>query len=126
MSVSVRLDDDLFHQAEAEGRVFHRSPPRQIEFWADLGRRVSALMTPTDVVALLQGIATVRVETRKTPALDLDDVLGQLERDRTRLNVTKGAAVYYEASRTHPGLIDQVTPQGRRTGRFQNGEFIPV
>tara|TARA_B110000037_G_scaffold212249_1_gene264821 strand:+ start:1107 stop:1382 length:276 start_codon:yes stop_codon:yes gene_type:complete len=38
MSKSLRLSDELFSQAEQSAQLFHRSPPQQIEHWAQIGR----------------------------------------------------------------------------------------
>ncbi len=37
---SVRISDDIFHEAQAYGHVFSRSAPKQIEYWAKLGKIV--------------------------------------------------------------------------------------
>jgi len=38
MSKSIRISDELAAHAEAEAKRFHRSPPQQIEHWAEIGR----------------------------------------------------------------------------------------
>ncbi len=47
MSKSVRLSDSLFEDAKQTGVALHRSPPQQIEHWAQIGRVLeSALSYP--------------------------------------------------------------------------------
>ena len=38
MSQSLRLSDELVNEAKEKGKLFHRSPPQQIEHWAAIGR----------------------------------------------------------------------------------------
>ena len=38
MSQSVRISDDLAEAAKRQAKLFHRSPPQQIEHWAAIGR----------------------------------------------------------------------------------------
>ena len=38
MSKSIRISDELAESAEAAAAVSHRSPPQQIEHWAQIGR----------------------------------------------------------------------------------------
>ena len=38
MSKSIRLSDELFEDAKQTGEAMHRSPPQQIEHWAQIGR----------------------------------------------------------------------------------------
>ena len=38
MSKSIRLSDELFEDAKQTGKAMHRSPPQQIEHWAQIGR----------------------------------------------------------------------------------------
>jgi hypothetical protein len=45
MSKSLRLSDELFCEAEQSARLFHRSPPQQIEHWAQIGRVMEAALS---------------------------------------------------------------------------------
>ena len=38
MSKSIRLSEALFEEAKQTGMALHRSPPQQIEHWAQIGR----------------------------------------------------------------------------------------
>ena len=45
MSRSVRLSDELFEDARKRAKIFHRSPPQQIEHWAHIGRVMEAALS---------------------------------------------------------------------------------
>jgi hypothetical protein len=113
MASPLRLNAALIEAAEREGAVQKRSVPRQIEFWAELGKAVESIIGPADVVAVIQGIKKIKVEPVTSTAADPADV-------------------FYETSLSRPGLLDRVnTATGeRQTGLFRNGEFrgtiIPV
>jgi hypothetical protein len=48
MSKSIRVSDQLLEQANHSSELFHRSPPQQIEHWAQIGRVMeSALAYPS-------------------------------------------------------------------------------
>lgn len=38
MSRSIKLSDELINAATTTGKALHRSPPRQIEYWARIGK----------------------------------------------------------------------------------------
>ena len=38
MSVNVKLSESLVEQAKRHGQVQHRSVPKQIEYWSQIGR----------------------------------------------------------------------------------------
>jgi hypothetical protein len=129
MSIPVRLDDHLVHEAEVEGASHKRTPPKQIEYWAEIGKAVARFVPSGDLLALMQGFAEVRVEPRPSVAVDPSKVFAGLERDREAgilpQAVTR-AKVWYEASRSRSGMLDRVQADGtRETGHFRDGEFIP-
>lgn len=45
MSKSIRLSDELLEQAKKSAKVFHRSPPQQIEHWAQIGRVMESALS---------------------------------------------------------------------------------
>lgn len=70
MSKSLRLSDELFCEAEKSARLFHRSPPQQIEHWAQIGRVMeSALSYPaqTKVKAVSMQDIDVAMALANTP-----------------------------------------------------------
>jgi hypothetical protein len=45
MSASIRLSDQLIAAAKRQAKLFHRSPPQQIEHWAAIGRVMEAALS---------------------------------------------------------------------------------
>ena len=124
----LRLDSTLVAAAKREGSINKRSAPKQIEFWAELGKAVEHVLDYNDVFAVIQGLKKVKVESVKSVAVDPADIFNSLEDSRKSKKLAEKvttAAVYFEASRRRPGLLDKVnTATGeRQTGRFCNGEF---
>ena len=38
MSIAVRIDDELYRQAEQTAKAESRTPPLQIQYWAKIGK----------------------------------------------------------------------------------------
>lgn len=131
MANPLRLSSELVEAAERESRIQKRSVPKQIEFWAALGKAVQNVIDYSDAIAITQGLKKIIIEPVKAPAASPADVFARLERNRDNGslagNVTT-AAIYYETSKSHPGMIDRVdsTTGERRTGRFRNGQFRAI
>ncbi len=76
MSKSIRLSDVLFEEAQQTGKTLHRTPPQQIEHWAQIGRVLeTALSYPaqknagswgnkSDMDTLISEIASSRGRSR--------------------------------------------------------------
>lgn len=127
MSTALRLNDDLVHEAETEGLVSKRSAPKQIEFWAQIGKVVAHKASGSELLALMQGFAQVQVTPQPTVPVDSDAVFATVEqarRDGSLSKVVSQARVRYEMSPSQPGALDRVQPDGRReTGHIRNGVF---
>jgi hypothetical protein len=129
MSTSpIRLNPSLISAAEREGLMQKRSTPKQIEFWADLGRAVERVIDFSDVFAVLQGLKRLKLENVESVSVEADDVFGDLQeraRESRLFNEVTSSAVYFESSKRHPGLLDRVdsTSGLRQTGQFRNGKF---
>ncbi len=128
MASPMRLDPELVGAAEKEGAVQKRTAPKQIEFWAELGKAVERLLAHTDVIAILQGFKKIRVELEESVTINPDDIFSELEKNRkigALAEKVTSSAMYYEVSQKQPGLLDRVdSATGKReTGMFQNGEF---
>lgn len=52
MSKSIRISDELSSQAVAAGAVAHRSPPQQIEHWAQIGRVLESALSYSGMTAI--------------------------------------------------------------------------
>ena len=128
MTSPIRLNSALVAAAEKEGTIQKRSVPKQIEFWAELGKAVARVMDLSDVFAIIQGLKKVKVEPVMSVAVDPSDVFNSLENKRKSGNLAEkvtSSAVYYEASLSQQGLLDKVNSYTgeRETGHFHNGEF---
>ena len=128
MASPLRLSAALVEAAEKEGAVQKRSAPKQIEFWAELGKAVDGVIDSADVVAVIQGLRKIKVEPVKSMAVDSRDVFDSLETIRESGGLAEkvtSAAVYYEASLSRPGLLDRVSSRTgeRQTGQFYKGVF---
>ena len=128
MASPMRLDSALIAAAEREAAIQKRSIPKQIEFWAELGKAVEHIIGFDDVIAITQGLKRIELEPLVSKSVDADDVFDVLESRRSAGSLAEnitGASLYYEASRKRPGFLDRVnTASGQRqTGHFHNGEF---
>lgn len=128
MASPMRLDSSLIAAAEREAAIQKRSIPKQIEFWAELGKAVEHLIGFDDVIAISQGLKRIELSPLASPSVSPGDVFDTLEARRlsgSLADEVSGAAVYYESSRTCPGCLDRVNSASgkRETGHFHNGEF---
>ncbi len=128
MTSPMRLNSDLVAAAEKEGAIQKRSIPKQIEYWAELGKAVERTIDISDVYAIIQGIKKMQVEPMASSAVLPGDVFDDLEKSRKSGRLGEKvtyADVYYEASLTRPGLLDRVDASTgvRQTGQFHHGEF---
>lgn len=123
----VRLERTLMDAAAVEGSLLHRSAAEQIEYWADIGRKISGVISPSDLLAINAGLVKISLEETAPVTADPDAVFAALSRERESGGLTLAVAgdkPRYQASRTHPGLLEQVWPDGAvRLGQFRNGEF---
>ncbi|NOY94532.1 MAG: hypothetical protein GXP55_25425 [Deltaproteobacteria bacterium] len=130
LSKPMRLDRDLVEQATAVARRQKRTVPRQIEYWAELGRAVGEVLDPDTLIAVREGLARIEVEAAPSVRVDAAEVLGQIESMRSSGQLAReigGDRVHYQASAAHPGLLEELTPDGgRRLGRFRDGLFVAL
>lgn len=124
----IRLERDLMNAATLSGNLFKRSTAEQIEYWAGLGRSVSGIMDPASLLSITAGLSKLRIEEITTRAINPDDVFENLERDRDNgdlVSKVTSSTVSYQASITHPGLLEQISPNGvTMLGSFENGQFV--
>ncbi len=131
MSQQIRLDSDLISQASMEASLNKRSVPKQIEYWAELGRMVSKVLNIYDVLGLLQGTKKLKVEDMETDLPSLKELLEVIDSDpdpREGIPEFKNLSVIYEANEKNNKSLDQINiaTGERQTGNFRNGKFIPV
>lgn len=118
----LRLDAGLIREAELAAVIQKRSMPAQIEFWAEIGKRITASLSLNDTLALLHGIATLKVSMPRGQPVDPKEVAEAAQR-ASQIPFTAQVPIY-EASPTHPGYLDRILPDGtRETGHFKDGQF---
>jgi len=126
----VRLQKELMQAASSIGQRFHRSAAEQIEYWASLGRSVSKVVNPDNLLAVSAGLAQLKVVPVEAPNINPDDVFSALEKDREAGTLAASVArldTRYQLSTTHPGQLERITSDGTATtGQFAMGKFIPM
>jgi acyl-CoA synthetase (NDP forming) len=128
-SSPIRLESQLMNAATVASSAVHRSASEQIEYWADIGRKVSKIINPDTLLAINAGL--VRISLEETPAVsaNADDVFAALDRNRKSGALSEAVtaqSIRYQACSSQPGMLEQVHPDGRVIiGGFSNGEFHP-
>lgn len=126
----IRLQEDLMKAAALAGKRQHRSATEQVEYWAKMGRQVSMMLNPDDLLSVSAGLAKIKVEPVRGGPVDPDEVFQSLEAERasgTLPHSVTGSSVRYQASIIHPGYLEQIDADGNiKTGRFRNGVFIEL
>jgi len=129
-SSPIRLQAELMQAATSSGVRYHRSTAEQIEYWADMGRRVSSFIDPDTLLAVKSGLAKITVEPVHTASVNPDRVFQSLEENRRTGRLSKfvsTSTVKYQVSEEHPDYLVQIDKQNNIiTGKFENGEFIPL
>ena len=126
----IRLQQDLMQAAVLTGKRFHRSTAEQIEYWAEIGRKVAGILDADDLLSISMGLAKIKVEPVHGEPVNPDEVFQALEDERAKGILTRTVSnnsIQYQASLSHPGYLEQVDQNGDITlGKFQNGEFIAI
>ena len=126
----VRLQETLMQAAKLTGERFHRSTAEQIEYWADIGRKVSSVLDPDTLLSVTTGLAQVKVEPIYGKAIDPDDAFNLLEAQREQGTLTQAvtsSAIKYQSSLIQPGYLEQIDQEGNvLVGQFKNGVFVPI
>lgn len=126
----LRLNDALVRQAKAIARINKRSLPRQIEYWAELGRAVESLLTQEQLIAVREGLARIVVNPTDSQPVPSEALFSDIEEFRAAGTLAKrvtSASVRYQRSESHPGRLERIDADGTRTvGVFEGGRFVPV
>ncbi|MBA3755878.1 MAG: hypothetical protein H0X02_06470 [Nitrosomonas sp.] len=124
----IRLQEDLMQAAVLTSERFHRSTAEQIEYWAEMGRNVSQMLDPDDLLSISAGLAKIRVEPVHSEPIDPGEVFQSLEAERASgilLQTVTSSSIKYQISLAHPDYLEQINPDGTiKTGKFQGGIFI--
>ncbi len=127
MATAIRIDDKLIREASAEAQVQRRSTPKQIEYWAEIGRVVAGEVSAEDLISIVQGNRRVRVEPLVPEPVSSDDLWAEVDAARDSGELARAIAnnrVVYQRSPDKPGYLQAIHPDGtRQTGVFKNGAF---
>lgn len=127
-STPIRVQDELLRAAAVQGGIAHRSAAQQLEYWAQIGRTLSALLPPDTLVKVRTGLARVQIEPLTGTPLDVDTVFADVAAKRKSGELAPAVhpkGVRYQASTAHPGLLEQIQPTGERViGQFEGGKFV--
>lgn len=126
----VRLDEDLMKAAEIAGYTQKRNAAEQVEYWADIGRKVAGTIDREQLIAVASGFATLKVEETESVNVDADAIFDALDRGRETGALSEAIntnGVRYGSSSIHPGKLEACYPDGRvAIGAFKNGEFVSL
>ena len=126
----IRLQQNLMDNAIVEGKLFNRSAAEQVEYWADIGRRLSNIVASDTLLSISAGLATMHVEPVETQPIDPDIVFDNLEKQRESgalAQMIKHGQPRYQASVQHPGYLERIDVSGEVVrGNFKDGVFTPV
>jgi len=115
--------------ATLAGARHQRSAAQQIEYWASLGRAVSAMLDPDGLLAVQAGLARLHVQPITVDPVPPEQVFAALEADRIGGGLVESvtsAPVRYQACSSRAGYLERLGRDGSRTvGHFVNGEFQP-
>ena len=127
---ALRLNPDLVHEAEMEALLHKRTPPKQIEYWAEIGKKISEMISLEELMAVAQGLAQLEVKQNISYPVDADAVFARVEEERASgylAGQVTGAKVSYETDPNTPGVLIRINADGSRDhGHFKNGVFRKI
>lgn len=123
----VRLEENLMKAATTAGHTLHRSAAEQVEYWADIGRKVADVVDPNKLLAIKAGFSRIKIEDTPSVSIDPDAIFDALDRDRESGALAESmstGALRYQSSADHPGKLEACYPDGRVVvGMFKDGKF---
>ena len=81
-STPLRLDAALVRQAKATARIYKRSLPRQIEYWAELGHAIESMVSQEQLIAVREGLARIVIDNISSGPVSPDEVFADVEQLR--------------------------------------------
>jgi hypothetical protein len=126
----VRLEHTLMQAASRAGKRLRRSTAEQLEYWADIGRHLEGIVSPEVMLDVMTGVTRLHLEQRPEAAFTADNVFASLDEDRQSGQLAhrvSKASVQYQASRSHPRLLERIDASGNITvGEYRNGQFVAL
>ena len=126
-SSPVRLQNELMKSAKLAGELFHRSAAEQVEYWADIGRSVSRIIDPEQLISIRSGLSRIKVEPVYVKPVNPEDVFRNLEIKRESGKLAQQVTTNsfkYQVSVSHPGYLEKIENGIITIGQFKNGEFV--
>lgn len=124
----VRLQESIMQAATLAGHLQHRSTAEQIEYWADIGRKVSNSLDVQDLLSVASGLASLKVEPVVVQPVSVEGIFNELEHARsngTLVTSVTTSSVKYQSSISAPGWLEQIDNMGHIViGQFINGVFV--
>lgn len=125
----VRLDAKLMAEAAQSGLLNHRSAAETVEYWANLGKRISRMIDPEQLLKVQAGALEIDLKETHTQPVDPEDIFTNIELRRQSGGLNKFVSrdkPVYQVCKTHPGKLEQIMPDGAiNIGQFKNGRFHP-
>ncbi len=131
--VTIKVSTSLYSAAKEGAERSHRSVPKQVEYWTDLGRVIDeAGVSKSD---LMQAANAMRLRVRNAPSRATELFRGLVnffefpprgaEAEFSAL-IDSSKGPVYGTSPNYPGKIIQRLPDGTEiVGSFQDGSFAP-
>lgn len=133
MARSVKLSEDLVQAAEANAQIERRSVGGQIEYWAELGRRIACdpNISGADLLALQrherssEALQAVNESRRGEILASLQRLLGDVKRETFVRKLAARQQPRYGIDPTDPTRLMRIDADGSRTyGRLIDNEFV--
>jgi len=127
----MRLNDNLVSEAQVMAAVMHRSAAEQIEYWSEIGKRLSATLTPQQTVDFMRGQATITIDspshTGVNPLALANKVAESSATGELSQSLLKQGQTLYEPASEGGGVLIATMPDGTvQKGKFSNGKFKPL
>ena len=127
----IRLQAALLEAAQVSGAVQHRTAAEQIEYWAEIGRKVSRVIDPETLLAVKSGWARIIVESLPPADVDLDGFIASLaageHTQAMAAAIAKRSPIRYQACAANPDLLEEIDQTGKKVvGEYVDGEFRPL
>ena len=127
----IRLQAALLEAAQVSGAVQHRTAAEQIEYWAEIGRKVAKVIDPETLLAVKTGWARIIVESVLPADVDPDAIIASLEAGEhfgpMAAAIAKRSPIRYQACAANPDLLEQIDQTGKVVvGEYVDGKFQPL
>ena len=125
----VWLQNSLINSARSVGKLKKRSPTEQIEYWAHLGQFFQQRIDQEGMLDILSGVKKIKLVEAPTIRIDPESLFYSIECRRDQQILAPPllpGEVRYQSSGSDPDLIEQISEDEVRLGRFEGGVFRPL